>query len=148
MNASGNGATPQISTGESVWIVAISLPLLAFCTLTTIGAFRLCRWRAPFVMFTSQGVLDIYLLLSIAQPYVDQLLGWSRVNDSTLSRWAMISGHLHNMLIAANRASAMLFPLQYERWWPSWVVLSLVLAAWILSGALTAVVFIWKYDVK
>jgi len=46
---------------------------------------------------------------------------------------------LHNLLIAANRAFSVLFPLHYSEWWTRKTILTVTLSVWAVHAVIKAI---------
>jgi len=125
----------QLGGSANVTLVCLGFISVLFYSMLVVSMWRLSRKVSPFILFTShvrlfihalaiqhmyiQGIADIYVIAAVViYSKARSQLRWYPFNDPLLEYWllslAHISAYLHVVLIAANRAYSMLFPLSYK----------------------------------
>jgi Serpentine type 7TM GPCR chemoreceptor Srx len=137
-NLDSNLLTPT----EALALLIINVPLIIFHVPICVATYRASRKINTFILFFSETLTDaLALSCSVTSSAILVLAMGTEAGNAFQSSLlcTMTSGlvaHLslmHSLLIAVNRTFAVLFPLQYNKWWTRRVVLYSTLSVWLVG---------------
>lgn len=146
-----NPILPPVALEDSTQaaiLLAISVVSLLLIAPICVATYRISRTVPTFILFFSNTFSDMVLAISSCYSQVlalcvgsDEAFLLFNAQILVSTPWSLLTYccQLHNPLIALNRASAVLFPLQYNRWWRRRVVLALTLGVWVANVVIVGV---------
>jgi len=138
-----------ITQSETLTLLAVSTTMALLHVPICVAAYRVSRKVNTFIILLSETLTNtVSLLVTITLTQVQYLSmgvmeadAFVRTNHLLIMFRSLLtySSMLHNLLIAANRTFAVLFPRHYNSWWSRKVTLVATLLPWVGNAVLKGV---------